>query len=251
MRMTDAAFRKLTGFIFIITPLSLFIVLAILARVSDFPDLQAKGVDEFLTTVHQSGTKGVIVWYISMIPGILYMAAMAMFHKVVEPERIPWLGVVTTMGIVAWAVQLIGLVRWIFVFPYLGNEWVAAVNDPQKRAMVEVVYNAFTNYTGFALGQTVGIHLTAIWTFLVGLILIKSPLFKPWHGYLAIVIAIGMAIGNMGPLGAVVPAIDIQTLFNVSGIVWYVYYAWMAYIGLVMLRSRADVYDDYVPATRY
>lgn len=247
MRMSDFTFRKLTGFIFIISPLWLFVNLAVLAKVENFPDLQARGIDEFLTTVYQSGKTGVLVWYAAIVSGILYMAAMAMFHKVLEPERIPWMGVVTTIGIAAWAIQLIGMVRWIFVFPYLANVWAASANNPQKREIVEVVYNAFTNYTGFALGQTIGIHLTAIWTFLAGIAMKKSPLFKPWVGYLAILIAIGQAIGNIGPLGAVLPEIPIQTLFNVSGIVWYIYYLWTAYVGIVMIRARADVYDELVP----
>jgi hypothetical protein len=248
MRMSDSSFRKLTGFIFILSPLWLFVNLAVLAKVSNFPDIQARGTDEFLTTVHQSGETGILVWYAAIVSGVLYTAAMPMFHKVLEPERIPWLGVVTTIGICAWAIQLIGMVRWIFVFPYLANVWVAAANDPQKREIVEVVYTAFTNYTGFALGQTIGIHLTAIWTILAGIAIKKSPLFKPWLGYLAILIGIGQIIGNIGPLGAVVPSIPIQTLFNVSGLVWYVYYAWTAYIGFIMMRSPADVYDDLIPA---
>lgn len=247
MRMNDSTFRKLTGFMFILSPLWLFVNLAVLAQVSNFPDIQAKGTDEFLTTVYQAGTKGIIVWYIAIVSGILYTAATVMFHRVLEPERIPWMGVVTTIGIGAWLIQLIGMVRWIFVFPYLANEWVAAAGDPQKRQMVEIVYKAFTNYTGFALGQTIGIHLTAIWAILAGIAILKSPLFKPWLGYVGILIGIGQIIGNIGPLGSVIPEIPIQTLFNVSGIVWYVFYAWMAYLGVIMIRARADVYDELIP----
>jgi len=246
MRMTAENFRKLTGFMFIITPLWLFANSRVLGIVSGFPNIQNAGVDELLTRVHQSGTTGILVWYLYIVPGVLYMASIAMFHKVLEPERIPWLGVATSIGITAWAIQFFGLVRWIFVYPYLADLWVGSPNDASKRATVEIVFNAFNNYAGYALGQTIGIGLTALWILLVGIAIKKSPLFKPWLGYVAIFVAIGEFIGNLGPLGSVVPALNdyIEPLFNVSGLFWYISYAWMAYLGIIMVRAPVDVYDE-------
>lgn len=246
MRMTMANFRKLTGFMFILTPVWLFANSRVLGSVSGFPDIQFAGVDTLLTRVHQSGTTGIIVWYIYIVPGVLYIASTVMLHKVLEPERIPWFGVATTMGVVAWAVQFFGLVRWIFVYPYLADVWVGTT-DPNTKQSVEIVFNVINNYAGYALGQTIGIHLTALWILLVGIAIKKSPLFKPWMGYVAILTAIGEFIGNLGPLGSVIPGINMRTLFNVSGLFWYISYAWMAYLGIVMLRARDDVYDDLVP----
>jgi hypothetical protein len=246
MRMSASAFRKLTGVLFILAPLWLFVNTRVLGYVSGFPDIQFGTVDELLTRVHQSGTAGVIVWYLYIVGGVLYIAAYTAFHKVLDPERIRWLGIATALGIVAWAVQFFGLTRWIFVFPYLANEWVATSN-PQTRETLTIVFHAFNNYAGFALGQTIGIHLTWMWILLVGIAIKKSPLFKPWMGYAAIVIAIGEFIGNLGPLGKVVPGIDIKTFFNISGFFWNLSFLWMAYLGIVMIRSRADVYDDLVP----
>jgi hypothetical protein len=243
MRMTAENFRKLTGFMFIITPLWLFLNSRVLGTISGFPDIQNAGVDQLLTRVHQSGTAGIIAWYIYIIPGILYMSSTAMLSRVLAPERIPWFGVATAMGITAWAIQFFGLVRWIFVYPYLAEQWTST-SDPQKKYALEVVFNAFNNYAGFALGQTIGIGLTAIWILLVGIAIKKSPLFKPWLGYLAIFIAIGELIGNLGPLGSVIPSVPLPTLFNISGLFWYISYAWMAYLGIIMLRAPADVYDD-------
>jgi hypothetical protein len=147
---------------FILTPAWLFVNSRVLGAVSGFPDIQFAGVDTLLTRVHASGTLGVIVWYIYIIPGIFYIASTVMLHKVLEPERIPWFGVATTMGVVAWAIQFFGLVRWIFVYPYLANVWVGT-NDPRTKETVTIIFNTINNYAGFALGQTIGIHLTALW----------------------------------------------------------------------------------------
>jgi uncharacterized protein DUF4386 len=247
MRMTMASFRKLTGFLFVITPLWLFLNSRVLGIVSGFPDIQFAGPDELLRRVHESGTVGILTWYIYIVPGVLYIASIAMFQKVLEPERIPWFSVATSMGVTAWAIQFFGLVRWIFVYPYLADLWLESSNDPQKRDIITIVFNVFNNYAGYALGQTIGIGLTAVWILLVGIAIKKSPLFKPWLGYLGIAIAIGEAIGNLGPLGSVIPGIDIKTLFNISGLFWYISYAWMAYLGIIMMRAPADVYDDLAP----
>jgi hypothetical protein len=251
MRMTAASFRKLTGFMFILAPLWLYVNSKVLGTVSGFPDIQFESFDILLARVHESGTRGIIVWYLFIVGGVLYIAAYTMFHKVLEPEQIPWLGVATSLGIVAWAIQFFGAIRWVFVFPYLASVWAEAPNDPVNREIVRIVFDSFNNYAGFALGQTIGIHLTWMWILLVGIAIKKSPMFKPWMGYVAIVIAIGEFIGNLGPLGRVIPGIDIRTFFNISGLFWNFSFIWMAYLGVVMMRARADVYDELVePAGR-
>jgi hypothetical protein len=155
------------------------------------------------------------------------------------------------MGVTAWALQFLGAVRWIFVYPYLANVWFESAPDSTARETVTIVFNTINNYAGYGIGQTIGIHLTAVWILLAGIAILKSPLFKRWLGYIAIIIAIGEFIGNLGPLGAVVPGINIKTLFNISGLFWYVSYAWMAYLGILMINARADVYDDLVPPEKF
>lgn len=238
MSMSMAGLRRLTGFLFVITPLWLFVNSRILGTVSGFPDIQFQGVDALLQRVYESGTTGIIAWYVYIIPGVLYMASVLLFGKLLERPGIPWMPVATGIGVTAWAIQFFGLVRWIFVYPYLAKLWVEQP-DAQTRHTVEIVFNAFNNYAGFALGQTIGIGLTALWILLVGIAILQSRLFRPWLGYAAILIAIGEFIGNLGPLGSVVPGIDIQTFFNISGLFWYFSYAWMAYLGIVMLRTPA------------
>ena len=237
--MSMANFRKLTGFVFMLTPIWLFGNARVLAAVSGFPDIQYEGVDALLTRIHESGTFGIFVWYVFIIPGVLYIAGTVMFHKLLEPEKILWFGVATTMGVIGWAIQFFGLVRWIFVYPYLANIWVGT-NDAKTRETVTIIFTVINNYAGFALGQTIGLYLSAIWLLLVGIAIRKSPLFKPWLGYVAILAAIGISIGNFGALGSVIPWISTQAFFKAAQYFWYASFAWMFYLGLIMVRSRAD-----------
>lgn len=235
--MSDSTFRKLTGFMFILTPLWLFANSRVLGIVSGFPDIQFKGPDALLRRVAESGTQGVLAWYIYIVPGVLYIVSVVLFGKLMAMERYPrpWFGAATALGVCAWAIQFFGLVRWIFVYPYLADKWI---NEPSSRETVTIVFDTINNYAGYALGQTIGIGLTAVWILLVGIAIRKSPMFKPWLAWVAILTAIGELIGNLGPLGSVIPGIDIQTFFNISGLFWYVSYAWMAYLGVIMIRAK-------------
>lgn len=239
--MSNSTFRKITGFLFILSPLWLLVNTELLGRVSGFPDVQFQGVDALMRRVAESGTKGILVWYAYIMGGILYIAAVTAFGKLLAMEKVnrPWLGVATAYGICAWAIQFFGLVRWIFVYPYLAEIWVGNPS-PTTKETVEIVFNAFNNYAGYGLGQTVGIGLTALWIALAGIAIRTSPLFKPWHGWLGILIAIGELIGNLGPLGSVIHTIDIHTFFNISGIAWRISFFWMAYLGVIMMRSKVD-----------
>jgi hypothetical protein len=239
--MSDSTLRKITGFLFILSPLWLFVNTLLLGRVSGFPDIQFKGVDALLTRVAESGSRGIFVWYAYIIAGVLYIASIVLFDKVLSKDGVnrPWFHVATAMGVCAWAIQFFGLVRWIFVYPYLAKEWVNT-SDPATRETLKIVFHAFNNYAGFALGQTVGIGLTALWILLVGFAIRKSPLFKPWLAWAAIIIAIGEFVGNVGPLGSVIPEIKIQTFFNISGLFWRFSFLWMAYLGVIMMRAKSD-----------
>ena len=237
--MSDSRFLKLTGFSFILTPLWLFVNSRILGTVSGFPDIQFAGVDSLLRQVAASGITGILVWYVYIVPGVLYIVSIALFHNVItrEERKRPWFLAATSLGVCAWAIQFFGLVRWIFVYPYLAKLWVNGPSDA-TRETITIVFNAFNNYAGYALGQTIGIGLTAAWILLVGIALLHSQLFKPWLGWVAILTAIGELIGNLGPLGSVIESIDMKTFFNISAICWYISYIWMAYLGVVMMRSK-------------
>jgi hypothetical protein len=239
--VSDSTFRKITGFMFILSPLTLFLSTVLLGKVSGFPDVQAQGVDACLRLVAKSGLTGILAWYAAIVPGILYIAAMGLFQKIVdnEKERRPWFLAATAIGVCAWALQLFGVVRWIFVFPYLADLWVNNPSEATKEA-VTVTFNAFNNYAGFAIGQTVGIHLTAVWIFLAGIAILTSRLFKPWMGWLAFIIAIGEVVGNIGPLGSVIPTLPTQTYFNISNFFWLLSYIWMAYLGVIMMRAKIE-----------
>jgi hypothetical protein len=236
--VSDSQFRKLTGVFFIISPLALFLTTVILGKVSGFPDIQSEEVDVVLRRVAESGITGILAWYVAMVPGVLYIIAMSLFQKIMdnERERRPWFLATTSIGVSAWALQLFGVVRWVFVFPYLADRWFDSPSEATKEA-ITVTYNAFNNYAGFAIGQTVGILLTAVWIFMAAIAVLTCSLFKPWLGWLGFIIAIGMAIGNVAPLGSVIPAVDTQAFFAIANVFWILSYAWMVYLGWLMIRA--------------
>ncbi len=236
--MSEATFRKLTGILFIIIPIWLFANWTLLGQLVGVPEIQAQGVDALLTRYHEGGVGLIITWVIYFIPGLLFVVAIVMFHRVIAPENIPYMAVATTIGATSWILQFFGLVRWVFVYPFMADLWTDPSTTQTKKEAVEVAFQLINQYGGFALGQFVGISMTALWLLLIGFAFLKSPMFKPWMGWIAIVIAVGELIGNMASLGSVIDAIPFESLFAISAICWNIFYVWMVVAGVFILRWR-------------
>ena len=80
----------------------------------------------------------------------------------------------TTVGVLAAAVQFLGLMRWPFLVPYLAR--VAAEPDasPARLEAVDVVFQSFNRYLGVAVGEHLGYALTGGWTHLTGVALTQT-----------------------------------------------------------------------------
>ena len=75
-------------------------------------------------------------------------------------------------GVLAAAVQFLGLVRWPFLVPYLAR--TAESEDPATRAAVEVAFQSFNRYLGVAVGEHLGYLFTGSWSALVGAAILQS-----------------------------------------------------------------------------
>src|SRR5918999_1059821 len=70
------------------------------------------------------------------------------------------LAVATTVGVLAAFVQLLGLVRWPFLVPYLARTAADPDATEARREAVDVVFQSFNRYLGVAVGEHLGYGLT-------------------------------------------------------------------------------------------
>lgn len=231
--MNTIQLRKLTGVMFILTPLVMIVFFTLLQMNFEYPDILRQPTDYVLRQFQAGGSALIAMWYGLMLSAVLFVPLTVMLHKVLAQEQIPFLGVATTIGVIAGIVQFLGLIRWPFLVPYLAQTYLDPASSPATREAIAVVFQTFNQYAGVGVGEHLGYLFTSIWTVLIGLVMLKSPLFKPWLGWLGIMSAIGIFSGIFEPVGFPVAA-DINAI---SFMVWPV---WLVITGIFMLRARPN-----------
>src|SRR5689334_24158574 len=82
-----------------------------------------------------------------------------MVQQVFQPDA-PWYLVVgTAIGVLAGAVQFLGLIRWPFLVPSLADMYTDPESTQATRDGVAVVFQAFHRYAGMAIGEHLGFLL--------------------------------------------------------------------------------------------
>jgi hypothetical protein len=171
-----------------------------------------------------------------MLTAVLFVPLVVLVHRVLandgrEAGEPFYLGLATAFGVVAGVVQFLGLARWPFLVPYLADSYTDPTSSEATRESVAVVFEAFNQYAGVAVGEHLGYLFTGLWTALVALALLQSPLFVRfgrWLGLLGLVSAAGILAGTLEFVGIALAA-DVVT---VAYILWSV---WLLAFGIALL----------------
>lgn len=231
--MNEAILRKLTGVVLILTPIAFNVLFALLSVTFEYPDILRESTGYVLRQFDAGGSSLVATWYGFMLTAVLFVPLAILVHKVLARQDTPYMAVATTFGVVAGVVQFLGLVRWPFLVPYLADTYLDPASSGATRESVAVVFQAFNQYAGVAVGEHLGYLFTGLWTVLVALAMFGSPLpFRRWMSLLGIVSAAGILVGTLESVGFE-PAANIV----VGGyILWSI---WLALFGIFLLLTRS------------
>lgn len=203
---------------------------ALLQRSFDYPNILRQPTEHILVRFQQGGPRLRLTWYGFMLSSVLFLPVVVLLHQLLSGSGADaaYLGIATTIGILAGIVQFLGLVRWPFLVPYLADTYNDPASSQTTRDAVAVTFQAFHRYAGVGVGENLGYLFTSIWTLLIGIAMIGSPLFAPWLGWAAMIPAIGIFIGIFEEAG--VKAAGIVTA--ISYILWSL---WLVAAGINLL----------------
>jgi len=194
--------RRVTGIALILTPIAFNIFFTLLSVTFEYPDILRKPTGYVLRHFDAGGRGLVAIWYGFMLTAVLFVPLAVLVHKVLARENTPYMAVATAFGIIAGVVQFLGLVRWPLLVPYLADTYLAPASSGTTREAVAVVFQAFNQYAGVAVGENLGYLFTGLWTMLVALAMFGSPLpFRRWLGLLGMVSAASILVGTLEPAG--------------------------------------------------
>ncbi len=186
---------RLTGVLFILLPIAFNVVFFLLQRTFEYPDILRKPTDYILKRFREGGKRLIALWYAFTLAGVLLTPVAILAPRVLAPNDAVFVTLATTVGVLAGLVQFLGLIRWPFVVPYLARTYTDPAASQATRDAVDVVFQAFHRYAGVAIGEHLGYLFTSLWSGLIALAMIRSPLVGAWLGWVGLIPAISIFIG--------------------------------------------------------
>jgi len=225
---------QVTGVLLIAVPVLFNLAFAGLAARFDYPDILRRPTAEVLRRFAAGGTSLLLLWWALALSAVL-LAPLAVLVAGALGDAggtVLSLGVVT--GVVAAAVQFLGLVRWPFLVPYLAREATGPDASPARLEAVDVVFQAFNRYLGVAVGEHLGYLLTGAWSVLTGVAMLQGDAVPAWLGVAGIVVGLALAVCAaefVGPFEAAGWAAA-GRLTPVAYVAWS---AWLVATGVVLV----------------
>jgi hypothetical protein len=172
----------------ILLPIAFNTAFALLAKLFDYPDILRRPTEVVLARFRSGGSRLVLLWWGFAMTAVLF-APLAILVAVTLPGADPALLTVgAAVGILAAAVQFLGLIRWPFLVPYLARAMDEPGASPARKEAVDIVFQAFNRYLGVAVGEHLGFLLTGAWSVLVGAAMTQSTALHPAVGIAGIII---------------------------------------------------------------
>ena len=221
-----------TGILLIALPILFNVFFAALSAVFEYPGILRQSTPEVLAKFRAGGSRLLLIWWGFAMTAVLFAPVAVLLSAQLTGADATLLAITTTVGVLAAAVQFLGLVRWPFMVPFLARESETA--SPARAEAIDIVFQAFNRYLGVAVGEHLGYLLTGAWSVLVGAAALSSGLLPAWIGLVGIVVGTVLALCSLefvGPFekngwklaGAVVP---------IAYVAWS---AWLAATGILLI----------------
>jgi hypothetical protein len=206
----------------------------ILADQFSFPEILRVSSEERLALF--SRNQGLIVpaYYMMGLSGLTQIALAVMFHQSFSRSGSTVLVAALVAGVLAGAFQMMGFMRWPIAIPYLAEQ-MANAPTPEMRNVVGMLEGLLNRYAGMVVGEHLGFLAQGIWTLLIGIAMLRGPLFAWPYGLIGMVLGIAIGVSSLEQLGGPFEAIGM--LSAPASAAWL---GWLLMCGISLLRTRAD-----------
>jgi hypothetical protein len=187
------------GAFLIVAPLWFNVSFALLGKRFDYPDILRKPATEILDRFRAGGSSLILLWWVFMLSGLLLIAAVVLLGQALGFTGIVPLAV--TIGVLAGLVQMLGLLRWVYLVPSLARTDADPVLEGGQREANLAIFRAMHQFLGVGVGEHLGYLFTGIWSVLIGLAIIGGELLPSWMGWAGTVVGVGLIVGSAEFLG--------------------------------------------------
>ena len=189
----------LAGVFLIVAPLWFNATFALLAKRFDYPEILRRPATEILDRFRAGGSSLILSWWMFMLSGLLLIPAVVLLGQALGFTGIVPLTV--TVGTLAGLVQMLGLLRWVYLVPSLARENADPALAIGEREATVAVFRAMHQYLGVGVGEHLGYLFTGLWSVLTGATIAGTDLMPVWLGWVGIVVGAGLIVGSTESLG--------------------------------------------------
>jgi hypothetical protein len=187
------------GAFLILAPLWFNTTFALLGKRFDYPDILRKPANEILDRFRAGGSSLILLWWMFMLSGLLLIPAVVLLGQALGFTGIVPLAV--SVGVLAGLVQMLGLLRWVYLVPSLARRNADPALGSGQREADAAVFRAMHQYLGVGVGEHLGYLFTGIWSVLTGAAIVGGEPLPTWMGWAGIFVGAGLIVGSAEFLG--------------------------------------------------
>ena len=220
------------GAFLILAPLWFNATFALLGKRFDYPDILRRPATEILDRFRAGGSSLILLWWAFTLSGLLLIPAVVLLGQALGFTGIVPLAV--TVGVLAGLVQMLGLLRWVYLVPSLARMSADPGIESGQREVSIAVFRAMHQFLGVGVGEHLGYLLTGMWSVLMGVAVVGRALVPAWMGWAGIVVGVGLIIGSAEFLGR-----DEEDGWALAGaaipILYIVWSLWLLGMGIALI----------------
>ena len=192
---------RAAGALLVGLPIAFNLFFFLLGRFFDYPAILRSPVGTILSRFQAGGLRLKLLWYGFMLTAVLLAPLAVLVGQVLARDGLELVPVATTIGVLAAAVQFLGLARWPFLVPALARTYEDPNSSAATREATAVVFDSFHRYLGVAVGECLGYLLTGAWTLLIAVAMLQSSAFDDWLAWPGALVGALLVVGSLEFVG--------------------------------------------------
>jgi cytochrome bd-type quinol oxidase subunit 2 len=140
----------IAGLLLIAVPFAFNAAFALLAARFGYPGILRRPAAHVLAKFRDGGTPLVLLWWAFALTALLMVPLVVLLSRAIDDADPTLLALTTTVGVLAALVQLLGLVRWPFLVPYLARADADPDATAARREAVDIVFQSFNRTSATA-----------------------------------------------------------------------------------------------------
>jgi hypothetical protein len=228
--------EKTIGLLLIAGAIGVFVPYTILTMTFEYPAILRQDAGTILTKFHDGGSSLILTWWAFAILGLPLLIAYILIGQKLE-NKLGFIRWVTTLGVISGIVQIIALLRWVFVIPVIASSYVSA-DDAATKAAAIVSFQTVHQFGGVLLGEHLGQLFTIAWTVMISYALIKLNVFPKWISWLGIIASVIYLMAQAELFATIIPGFPVWHMAGFIGsTLWLI---WLLIVGIKFLKIEIN-----------